>query len=72
MAKEMTGWELRGYLAYPNHFGKPKPGTIEENRFCRGWSKAQAEANLERTSDYHMHLAQEAELGRDSYSANYF
>jgi hypothetical protein len=39
----MTVWETRGYLAYPNHFGKPRPGTPEEINFCKGWAKAQAE-----------------------------
>ena len=68
----MTVWETRGYLTYPNHYGKPRAGTREEISWSKGWSKAQAEANLEQKSDYHLHLAQEAMLGRNSYAASYW
>jgi hypothetical protein len=67
----MTGWELRGYLTHPNQYGKPRPGTTEEANWSRGWMKAEMEANLERTSDYHLHLAQDALLGRDTYAVQY-
>lgn len=71
MAGAMTRWELRGYLAHPGHYGKPQPGTPEEINFCRGWNKAEAEAKLERTSDYHKQLSDDYYAGRDSYAASY-
>jgi hypothetical protein len=70
-ARQMTPWELRGYLTYPNQYGKPRPGTSEEINWSKGWAKAQAEAIECQKSDYHLHLEQEALLGRDSFFANY-
>lgn len=67
----MTVWETRGYLTYPNQYGKPAPGTNEETLWARGWSKAQREANLEATSDYHKQLSDDYYAGRDSFAASY-
>jgi hypothetical protein len=69
--RQMTPWELRGYLTYPNHFGKPKPASPEDNAWCRGWAKAQAEDLESRKSDYHLQLENDARFGRDTYFANY-
>lgn len=68
----MTVWETRGYLAYPNHYGQPKPGTSEELNWARGWAKAQAEHMLSQKSDYHLALENDALAGRDSYAASYW
>jgi len=68
----MTVWETRGYLAYPNHYGKPKPGTSEEINFCRGWAKAQAEDLENRKSDWHLQLENDYLAGRDTYAVSYW
>jgi hypothetical protein len=67
----MTANELRGYLTYPNDYGKPRPGSPEENAWCRGWTKAQAEDLQCRKSDYHLSLENDALYGRDSYAVQY-
>jgi hypothetical protein len=67
----MTPWELRGYLTYPNHYGKPRAGTEPEIHFAKGWSKAQAEDLLQRKSEYHLSLEQDAMYGRSAWSDEY-
>jgi hypothetical protein len=67
----MSPWEMRGYLTYPNLFGKPQPGSSEEDKWARGWNKAQAEHLENRKSDYHLSLEQDALFGRESFFANY-
>lgn len=71
MMKTITGTELRGYLTYPNQYGKPGPGTADEIKWSRGWARAQAEHMNNQKSDYHLSLENDALLGRDSYSAQY-
>ena len=60
---ELSAWELRGFLAYPQQYGKPKPGTQEEIRWSKGWIKAQAQSNNP--------LGDEWAFGRDTYFAHY-
>ena len=72
MAGQMTPWELRGYLTYPNQFGKPVPGTREEMNWSIGWSRAQREDLEGAKSQYHLDLESEALLGRDTYAASYW
>jgi hypothetical protein len=68
----MTVWETRGYLTYPNHYGKPRPGTKEELHWSKGWCKAQAEALENQKSDYHLSLENDALFGRDTFAASYW
>lgn len=72
MSARMTPWELRGYLAYPQHYGKPSPGTREEMNFCIGWSRAQREDLENQKSQYHLDLERDALFGRDSYAVEYW
>lgn len=67
----MSVWETRGYLTYPDQYGKPLPGTKEELAWSRGWIRAQREKMESAKSEYHLHLENDALLGRDSYSASY-
>jgi hypothetical protein len=71
MTVRLTPWELRGYLTYPNHYGKPQPGTREEMNWSIGWARAQREDLENAKSQYHLDLEFDAMLGRDSYSAEY-
>lgn len=71
MSRQFTPWELRGYLAYPQHYGKPRPGSPEENSFSRGWTRAQEEDLLSRKSQYHLDLENDYWAGRESYAAQY-
>lgn len=67
----MSVWETRGYLTYPETHGKPLPGTADEIKWSRGWLRAQREHMEGMKSEYHLHLENDALLGRDSYSASY-
>lgn len=67
----MTPWELRGYLSYPNQYGKPHPGTREEMNWSIGWLRAQREDLEGAKSQYHLDLEFEAGLGRNTYAASY-
>ena len=67
----MTPWELRGYLTYPNQYGKPHPGTREEMNWSVGWLRAQREQMESAKSQYHLDLENDALYGRESYAASY-
>lgn len=66
-----SAWEIRGYLTYPNQYGKPLPGTSEEINWARGWGKAQREHLENQKSDYHLQLENDALYGRDTFAVAY-
>lgn len=68
---KMTTWELRGYLTYPNQYGKPSPGTREEMGWSIGWMRAQREDQECAKSQYHLDLENDALYGRNSYAVDY-
>lgn len=71
MQREMTPWELRGYLTYPRLDGKPRPGTREEMNWSIGWQRGQREDQLAKQNQLYFDLDFETELGRDTYAADY-
>ena len=72
MPRDMTQWELRGYLTYPNQYGKPHPGTREEMQWSIGWARAQREDLESQKSQYHLDLENDALFGRDTYAVQYW
>ena len=72
MRNQMTQWELRGYLSYPQHYGKPRPGTREEMGWSIGWMRAQREDQERAKSQYHLDLENDALFGRDTYAVQYW